>query len=147
VFSGPAAEFAATLKTSWPSANPQTADAGFDSKLHQVARPRQLFSAKIDLFPGRMARKKFHAPDADRRKQRLRIFGIARGRGDTGRLRECFGQDDAGNQPDFGKMTGEDRIFRGKRCRRFRENTGITLDQLAHEKQTAGDAANQRVES
>ena len=52
---------------------------------------------------------------------------------DPRRLRERFRQDDTGNERITRKMSREDRIVRGERRNRFRENTGLALDQLAHE--------------
>ena len=87
---------------------------GFDSKLHQVAHVRQLFGTKINPLPGSNGTKEFHAPDRGKKKHGLRVFGVARRRGNTGRLRESFCQDDARNERITRKMTGEDRIVRGK---------------------------------
>lgn len=110
-----------------------TAYPGFDFKLHQVAHVRQLFGAKIYPLPGPNGPKEFHAPDRGKKKHGLRVFGMIRRRGDPRRLRKRFRQDDAGNQRITRKMTGEDRIVRGKRRDRFRGDTGIALDQVAHE--------------
>jgi hypothetical protein len=107
--------------------------AGLDSKLHQVVHLRQSFSAKLDLFSGPDGPKEFHAPDRGKKKQRLGRFVVTRSRRDPGRLRERLGQDDAGNQWIIRKMTGEDRIVRGKRCDSLRQITRVALDQCADE--------------
>ena len=113
--------------------NAHTFHAGIDPKLHQVVHLRQSFSAKLDLFSGADGSKEFHAPDRGKKKQRLGPFGITRSRRDASRLRERLGQDDSGNQWIIRKMAGEDRIVRGKRRDRFRQNTRVALDQFAHE--------------
>lgn len=113
--------------------DPHAVYAGIDSKLHQVVHLRQSFGAEIDLFPGSDGTKEFHAPDRGKKKQRLWNFGVTRRRRDAGRLRERLGKDDAGNQWIIRKMTGEDRIIRGKRRCGFRESTRVALDQFAHE--------------
>ena len=113
--------------------DPHAVYAGIDLKLHQVVHLRQSFDAKIDLFPGPDGTKEFHAPDRGKKKQRLWNFEVTRGRRDAGRLRERLGQDDAGNQWITRKMTGEDRIIRGKRRSSFRESARVALDQFAHE--------------
>jgi hypothetical protein len=107
--------------------------ARIDFKLHQVVHLRQFFSAKLDQFSRPDGPKEFHAPDCGKKKQRLGPFGETRSCRDPGRLRERLGQDDAGNQWIIWKMTGEDRIIRGKRRDRFRQNTRVALDQFAHE--------------
>jgi hypothetical protein len=48
-------------------------------------------------------------------------------------LRERLGQDDAGHQRVIRKVTGENRIIRGKRRGGFRENARVALDQFADE--------------
>ena len=107
--------------------------AGLDSKLHQVAHLRQSFSAKLDLFSGADGPKEFHAPDRGKKKQRLGRVGITRSRRDAGRLRKRLGQDDAGHQWIIRKMTGEDRIIRGKRRDRFRQGSRVAPGQFADE--------------
>jgi hypothetical protein len=113
--------------------DPLAVYAGIDLKLHQVVHLRQSFGAEIDLFPGSDGTKEFHAPDRRKKKQWLWNFVVTRRRRNAGRLRERLGQDDAGNQWIVRKMTGEDRIIRGKRRCGFRENPRVTLDQFAHE--------------
>ena len=107
--------------------------AGLDSKLHQVVHLRQSFSAKLDLFAGPDGPKEFHAPDRGKKKERLGRVGITRSRRDAGRLRKRLGQDDAGHQWITRKMTGEDRIIRGKRRHSLRQITRVALDQFADE--------------
>ena len=113
--------------------DPHAVYAGIDLKLHQVVHLRQSFGAKIDLFPGPDGTKEFHAPDRGKKKQRLWTFAVTGGRRDAGRLRERLGQDDAGHQRVIRKVTGENRIIRGKPGCGFRESTRVALDQFAHE--------------
>ena len=107
--------------------------AGLDSKLHQVVHLRHSFSAKLNLFSGTDGPKEFHAPDRGKKKQRLGRFVVTRSRRDPGCLRERLGQDNARNQWIIRKMTGEDRIIRGKRRNGFRQSSRVALDQFAHE--------------
>src|SRR6267143_676163 len=112
---------------------PHAAYAGIDLELQQVAHLRHSFGAKSDLFPGSNSTKEFHAPDRGKKEERLWDLAVTGCRRDASRLRERLGQDDAGNQWITGKMTGEDRIIRGKRGRGFREVTRVALDQFPHE--------------
>ena len=88
--------------------------AGLNFKLHQVVHLRQFFGAQIYLFAGPNGMKEFHAPNRGKKEQRLWNFRITRRRRDAGCLRERLGKDDAGNKWITGKMTGENRIIRGK---------------------------------
>ena len=106
--------------------------AGINFKLHQVVYLRQSFGAQIDLFAGPDGTKEFHAPNRGKKKERLWNFRATRRRRDAGCLRERLCKDDARNQWITGKMTGEDRIMRGKRGSGFRESTRVALDQFAH---------------
>ncbi len=113
--------------------DPHAFYSGIYLKLHQVVHLRQSFGAKVDLFSRSDGTKEFHAPNRGKKKQRLCTLRATRRRRDAGRLRERLGQDDAGNQRIIGKMTGEDRIIRGKRRCGFRERARGALDQFAHE--------------
>jgi len=99
--------------------DPHAAYAGIDLELQQVAHLRHSFRAKIDSFPGPDSTKEFHAPDRGKEEERPGAFRITGGRRDAGRLRERLGQNYARNQWITRKMTGEDRIIRGKRRCRF----------------------------
>ena len=63
---------------------------GLDLELQQIAHLRQPLGTKIYLFPGPNSTREFHAPYGGKKEQRLRLFGMSRGRGDPSRLRECF---------------------------------------------------------
>ena len=113
--------------------DPHAFDSGINLKLHQVVHLRQSFGTKVDLFSRPDGTKEFHAPNRGKKKQRLWNLRVTRCRRDAGRLRERLRKDDPGNQWIIRKMTGEDRVIRGKRRCGFRENARVAPDQFAHE--------------
>ena len=112
--------------------DPHASYAGIDLELQQVAHLRHSLGPKVDWFPGPDRTKEFHPPDRGQEEERPRVFRVTGRRRDAGRLRECLGQDHAGNERITREMTGEDRIIRGKRRSRFRRDAGIAPKQFAH---------------
>ncbi len=112
--------------------NPHALYAGIDLELQQVAHLCHSFSPKIDWFPRPDGTKEFHAPDRGQEKERPRVFRVTGRRRDAGRLRERLGQNHAGNEWIAREMSGENRIIRGKGCRRFRGCAGAARDQFTN---------------
>ncbi len=76
--------------------------------------------------------KKFHRPNRRKQEERPRLFAMRGGRRYSGRLRQCFGQDNAGDERIAREMAREHRIVAAEAGRAFRRHTWIARDQFAH---------------
>jgi len=80
------------------------------------------------LWPYRL--EKFHLPNRGEQKSRARTFGVSGGSGDSGGLRERFGQDHPGNNRIIREMAGKNGIVLCKMRFAFRRNPRLTRSQL-----------------